>query len=142
MTPNRARFNKGATTALYPLLADGEWHYLEEVAAAVQPFLASGDPMIAASEIASGMNCERMGIRGRDDQQVRWRPDLYLEAGEKGHDRSHLKMGAEVVLRALVSLRSFQQLAVQPGQQLNPAQRYWLDKALALVKAEVNSGGD
>lgn len=138
---SRARFNKGATTALYPLLSDGEWHSLDEVTELVKPFLKTGDPELGASELASGMNCERMGIRGRKDQQVRWRPDLYLEASQRGHDRANLKMGSEVVLRALTGIRSFQQLAVQPGQQLNPAQRYWLDKALALVNGHIAEGG-
>jgi hypothetical protein len=113
---------------------------MEEVATIIKPFLKSGELSQGTSSIASDMSCERMGIRGREDQQIRWRPDLYLERLETGHDRANIKMGAEIVLRALAGLRSFQQLAVQPGQQLNPAQRYWLDKALALVKEHVNGG--
>ena len=138
---SRARFNKGATTALYPLLSDGEWHPLDEVVRLVEPFLRSGELRLGASELASGMNCERMGIRGRGDQQVRWRPDLYLEATQRGHDRANLKMGAEVVLRALSGLRSFQHLATDPGQQLNPAQRYWLDKSLEMLGKRIAEGG-
>lgn len=139
----RIAVKSGATAALLPLLGDGEWHPLTEVATALLPFLAEGvDPERAASDMASQLRCERMGIRGRDDQQVRFRPDLYLDQTQDGHERSQLHQGAMLAIMALVGLRSFQQLAVHPGQTLNPAQRFWLDKALALVKDEVNSGGD
>jgi hypothetical protein len=127
---------KGATAALLPLLSDGEWHPLAELAK-----LLSEDEK-TASEMASQMRLERMGLRGRDDQQVRWRPDLYLESDQRGHEKSQFTSGADSVLKGLLGLRSFQQLIVQPGQLLNPAQRYWLDRALKMTGERIADGGD
>jgi hypothetical protein len=131
----------GLTRAILPALADGEWHLITEIAELAKPFVLEGDSMAAATEMASQLKCERMGIRGRDDQQIRWRPDLYLEQAEAGHERIQFHSGATAVLRALLGLRSFQELIVQPGQQLNPAQRYWLDKALQMTNARIAEGG-
>jgi hypothetical protein len=138
----KTRARTGVTAALLPILADGEWHTLAEVEATVRPFVVEGgNVQEAASEMASSLKCERMGIRGRNDQQVRWRPDLYLESNEATHERGNFKAGADTLLKALLGIRSFQQLIVQPGQQLNPAQRYWLDKALRMTGARIAEGG-
>jgi hypothetical protein len=129
----------GITVLATPLLADGEWHSLTELGKVIAPALPNdADLEQEASGLASQMNCERQGIRGRDDQQVRWRLDLYLDREVQGHDRGNFKAGADTVLRALVGLRSFQALLIQPGQYLNPAQRYWIDKALQLTKEKIN----
>jgi hypothetical protein len=118
------------------MLSDGEWHSLAELSKVLS------EDEKTASEMASQMRLERMGLRGRDDQQVRWRPDLYLESDQKGHEKSQFTSGSDAVLKGLLGLRSFQQLIVQPGQLLNPAQRYWLDRALKMTGERIADGGD
>jgi hypothetical protein len=132
----------GATAATLPLLADGDWHPLSEVGQVIEQFIIDGTrPEEAASYITSQLRVERMGLRGREDQQVRLRPDLYF-GDSQGHERLQMRAGADMVLRALLGLRSFQQLVARPGQQLNPAQRYWLDKALQITGQRIAEGGE
>jgi hypothetical protein len=142
MSPTHVHVRTGATAAVIAFLADGDWHKITEIDAILKPYGVTGsaDASSAGSDVASQLRCERMGIKGRDDQQVRWRPDVFLENSEKGHERQNFSAGASAVLKALLGLRSFQQLLVQPGQQLNPAQRFWLDKALAMTAEKIGEG--
>jgi hypothetical protein len=130
-------YKVGATSVLMSILTDGEWHDQSELAEALTPFVMNGTPLIAASELASQLRCERMGMHGHRDNKFRWRPDVYLEQEEKGHERGQFKAGAAAVLAALIGIRSFQAVAAHPGQLLNPTQRYWLDKMMQLANDRI-----